>query len=157
MRVISALDALSEVISTFVKNGETIGFVPTMGALHDGHLSLVDKSQLQNDVTVVSIFVNPLQFNNVTDLEKYPRTIEQDLELLEKQGVDIVFVPTENNLYETKPVISINFGSLAQGLEGAYREGHFEGVGVIVSKLLHLVNPSKAYFGFKRFTTVLFN
>ena len=149
MRVISTLDTLSDVISTFVKKGETIGFVPTMGALHEGHLSLVRKSKKQNKVTVVSIFVNPLQFNNATDLEKYPRVIEEDLELLKHQEVDVVFIPSEDELYATKPMASINFGPPAQTLEGEFRVGHFEGVGVIISKLLHLVNPTRAYFGLK--------
>lgn len=149
MRVISALDTLSDVISTFVKKGETIGFVPTMGALHEGHLSLVNKSKKQNEVTVVSVFVNPLQFNNATDLEKYPRVIEEDIELLKQQEIDVVFIPSEEELYASKPIVSINFGPLAQTLEGEFREGHFEGVGVIVSKLLHLVNPTRAYFGLK--------
>ncbi|MEO9482326.1 MAG: pantoate--beta-alanine ligase [Ekhidna sp.] len=149
MHVIGALDALSDTISTFVKNGETIGFVPTMGALHDGHLALVRKSVVQNQITVVSIFVNPLQFNNAGDLEKYPRVIEQDVKLLDGEGVDVVFIPSEKEMYASKPIVSINFGSLTTRLEGEFRSGHFEGVGIVVSKLLHLVNPSRAYFGLK--------
>lgn len=149
MHIIGALDALSESISTFVKNGETIGFVPTMGALHEGHMSLVKQSIEQNGVTVVSIFVNPLQFNNSNDLEKYPRDLSQDLELLSKYEVDVVFTPSERDFYVTKPLVSINFGGLAKVLEGEFRSGHFEGVGVVVSKLLHLVKPDRAYFGLK--------
>ena len=149
MHIIGALDALSESISTFVKNGETIGFVPTMGALHEGHLALVKQSIEQNDVTVVSIFVNPLQFNNAQDLEKYPRVLEEDIALLEKNKVDLVFTPSEEEFYTIKPIISIDFGVLAERLEGAFRKGHFEGVGVVVSKLLHFVRPTRAYFGLK--------
>ncbi|MEP1035345.1 pantoate--beta-alanine ligase [Ekhidna sp.] len=149
MHIIGALDALSQTVSAFVKNGKTIGFVPTMGALHDGHLALIEQSAKDNDVTVVSIFVNPLQFNNLNDLEKYPRVLEDDIRLLENQNVDVLFTPTENELYATKPLVSINFGVLANGLEGEFRSGHFEGVGVVVSKLLHIVSPDRTYFGLK--------
>ncbi len=149
MHIIGALDALSESISTFVKNGETIGFVPTMGALHEGHLALVELSKKQNDITVVSIFVNPLQFNSAEDLKKYPRVLKDDLELLSKHAVDLVFTPSVEDFYAEKPMISINFGMLASKLEGEFRSGHFEGVGVVVSKLLHLVRPERAYFGLK--------
>lgn len=149
MQTIGALDALSDTISTFVKKGKSIGLVPTMGALHEGHLALVRESIKQNDTTVVSIFVNPLQFNNPQDLEKYPRVLNEDIELLKNEGIDIVFTPSEDELYATKPIVSINFGGLAKRLEGEFRSGHFEGVGVVVSKLLHLVNPNRAYFGLK--------
>ncbi|WP_424962169.1 pantoate--beta-alanine ligase [Ekhidna sp.] len=149
MRTIGALSELTDTISGFKRNSQSIGFVPTMGALHDGHLALIKKSNEQNDVTIVSIFVNPLQFNNPSDLEKYPRVIEEDTELLKKQNVDVVFMPDEKALYPEKPKVSINFGPMAERLEGKYRKGHFEGVGVIVSKLLHLVDPTRAYFGLK--------
>ncbi|WP_462247570.1 pantoate--beta-alanine ligase [Ekhidna sp.] len=149
MHVIGAQDALKDAISTFVKKGETIGFVPTMGALHKGHLSLVRKSMSENDVTVVSIFVNPLQFDNESDLTNYPRVIDEDLKLLELEKVDIVFTPSKEELYAEKPIVSIDFGMLANSLEGKFRDGHFEGVGIVVSKLLHLVSPTRAYFGLK--------
>ncbi|WP_436517724.1 pantoate--beta-alanine ligase [Ekhidna sp. To15] len=149
MHIIGALDALSESILSFVKNGETIGFVPTMGALHEGHMALVKESIKQNDVTVVSIFVNPLQFNNSQDLEKYPRALEEDIELLAKYEVNVVFTPSVEEFYASEPLISINFGTLDKVLEGEYRSGHFEGVGVVVSRLLHLVRPDNAYFGLK--------
>lgn len=149
MVTIGRLDALSETISAFVADGKTIGFVPTMGALHEGHLSLVQKSIEQNEITVVSIFVNPLQFNSSKDLEQYPRVLEEDLKLLEAQKVDVVFTPPEEEFYASKPKVSIDFGELANSLEGEYRSGHFEGVGVVVSKLLHLTNPTRAYFGLK--------
>ncbi len=149
MHIIGALNALSDTISSFVKNGKKIGFVPTMGALHEGHLALVNRSKEENDITVVSIFVNPLQFNSEDDLVKYPRVLEEDLKLLEDQKVDVVFTPQEADFYPKKPIVTINFGLLSKSLEGEFREGHFEGVGVVVSKLLHLVNPSRAYFGLK--------
>lgn len=149
MHIIGALNALSDTISSFVKNGKKIGFVPTMGALHEGHLALVRRSKEENDVTVVSIFVNPLQFNNEDDLVKYPRVLEEDLKLLKAQKVDVVFTPDEGDFYPNKPIITINFGLLSKSLEGEFREGHFEGVGVVVCKLLHLVSPSRAYFGLK--------
>ena len=122
MRTISALSELADTISGFKRNSQSIGFVPTMGALHDGHLALIQKSTEQNDVTVVSIFVNPLQFNNVLDLEKYPRVIEEDIELLKKYDVDLVFIPDEKALYPEQPKVTINFGPLAERLEGKYRK-----------------------------------
>lgn len=151
MRQISSLGELKDTISGLKINGKTIGFVPTMGALHDGHLSLINKSIVQNDFTVASIFVNPLQFNNANDLDNYPRVIEEDLDLLAKNHVDLIFTPNEGDLYPTKPAVSIDFGPLSKKLEGKYRKGHFEGVGIVVSKLLHLINPDKAYFGLKDF------
>jgi pantoate--beta-alanine ligase len=149
MRQISTLGELKDTISGLKIKGKTIGFVPTMGALHDGHLSLIKKSIAQNDFTVASIFVNPLQFNNASDLDNYPRVIDEDLDLLARNNVDLIFTPNEMDLYPTKPVVSINFGSLSKRLEGQYRNGHFEGVGIVVSKLLHMVTPDRSYFGLK--------
>ncbi len=149
MRVISALQELSTAIFPVRTDGKSIGFVPTMGALHSGHLSLIKRSLDENDLTVVSIFVNPLQFDNQDDLKKYPRILNEDLEFLEGHEVDIVFTPLEVDFYRSKPLVSIDFGALVETLEGKYREGHFEGVGVVVSKLLHLVQPHRAYFGLK--------
>lgn len=149
MRIISALSELKDTISSCKKNAQTIGFVPTMGALHKGHMALIENSKVENKITVVSIFVNPLQFNNASDLALYPRVIEQDIELLKEQGVDIAFIPKEHEFYPEKPTVSIDFGALAKRLEGQFRQGHFEGVGVVVSKLLHLTKPDKAYFGLK--------
>lgn len=149
MRTISAVIELSKTISSYKRDGKSIGLVPTMGALHDGHLSLVRRAKRENDVVVVSIFVNPLQFNNEADLNNYPRVIEEDVELLKQEGVDVVFSPEVSELYPDKPIISIDFGEMANKLEGKYRQGHFEGVGIVVSKLLHLTSPTKAYFGLK--------
>ena len=126
----------------------TVGFVPTMGALHAGHLSLIDASK-NNDVTIVSIFVNPLQFNNPSDFEKYLNRIEEDLKKLEKTNCNAVFLPSAQDLYPEKPLLSFDFGALSSVLEGEFRPGHFSGVAIVVSKLFHLVNPHFAYFGEK--------
>lgn len=142
-----------ENLKLLVRSGQlaqkTIGFVPTMGALHEGHLSLVRQSKAENDLTIVSIFVNPLQFNNSSDLEKYPRTLESDLALLESEGVDFVFTPTESEFYNEPAMLTFDFGEVAIGLEGEYRPGHFSGVGVVVARLFNLVCPTRAYFGSK--------
>lgn len=129
--------------------GKTIGFVPTMGALHDGHLDLVRKARAECDVVVVSIFVNPLQFNNAGDLEKYPRPISEDQKLLVAEGVDLLYSPTADDFYSSPSRLTLDFGSVASGLEGAMRPGHFSGVGIVVARLFHLVTPDKAYFGAK--------
>ncbi|REE05845.1 pantoate--beta-alanine ligase [Marinoscillum furvescens] len=128
---------------------KSIGLVPTMGALHQGHFSLIEKARRSTDVVVVSIFVNPLQFNNTEDLQNYPRTLQKDLDALEKLGVDIAYTPSEDAMYTNKPVVSIDFGELAIPMEGGFRPGHFGGVGVVVAKLFHQTHPDKAYFGLK--------
>ncbi len=130
---------------------KSIGLVPTMGALHDGHISLVSRSIEDNDSTLVSIFVNPTQFNDPSDLEKYPRTPEEDLILLREKGVDMVFMPPVNEMYPETDGRQFNLEGLDQVMEGASREGHFNGVAQIVSKLFQLVNPHRAYFGQKDF------
>lgn len=131
------------------KEGFSIGLVPTMGALHDGHLSLVKSSRMDNKITMASIFVNPIQFNNPTDLAKYPRTLENDLEMLQKAECQAVFIPDEKEMYRSKPVVKMSFGTLETVMEGAFRPGHFSGVGVVVSKLFNIVQPDHAYFGQK--------
>lgn len=130
-------------------SNESIGLVPTMGALHNGHLSLIRKSKLNSDITVVSIFVNPSQFNNISDLENYPRTLEKDLLLLEEAGVDYVFVPDEKEMYPENVSLKFDFSELETSLEGAFRPGHFNGVGIIVCKLFHIVHPCHVFFGQK--------
>lgn len=130
-------------------SGKSIGFVPTMGALHDGHISLIQASNGENDLTVASIFVNPLQFNNKKDLELYPRNLEKDLEMLEKAGCNVVFFPSATEIYKDLPVLKLNFGKLEEVMEGQFRPGHFNGVAIVVSKLFHFVGPDKAYFGQK--------
>ena len=131
----------------------TIGFVPTMGALHDGHLSLLQNSLLQNKFTVISIFVNPTQFNNPIDLEKYPRTLHIDIKKIEKLSKDIIiFVPSVDDIYEGEIISeSFDYDGLENQMEGKHRPGHFNGVGTIVKKLFEIVQPTKAYFGEKDF------
>ena len=138
------------------KAGHTIGFVPTMGALHEGHLSLIKESLQDNDVTVCSIFVNPIQFNNKQDLEKYPRNLEEDLRMLQQGGCDYVFIPETKEIYpDGTPELDINFGSLDKVLEGKFRPGHFKGVAIIVKKLFEIVTPDNAYFGKKDYQQLL--
>ncbi|NOR76564.1 MAG: pantoate--beta-alanine ligase [Draconibacterium sp.] len=129
----------------------TIGFVPTMGALHQGHLSLVEKAVVENKTVVVSIFVNPTQFNDLMDLEKYPRTLETDLKLLEPTGCQIVFAPNAKEVYPEPDTRKFNFSELETVMEGKHRPGHFNGVAQVVSKLFKMVQPDKAYFGLKDF------
>jgi len=134
----------------------TIGFVPTMGALHQGHLSLVGESKNNNDITVCSIFINPIQFNNKQDLEKYPRNRDEDLSLLQSAGCDYVFEPEVNEIYQNGiPVLDLNFGTLDKVLEGKFRPGHFKGVAIVVQKLLEIITPDNAYFGKKDFQQLL--
>lgn len=128
---------------------QSIGFVPTMGALHEGHLSLIGYAKQENDLTVCSIFVNPTQFNNSEDLLKYPRTVEKDLDMLKKAGCDYVFMPSENEMYPLPLTLSMGFGKLETILEGAHRAGHFKGVGAVVAKLFNIIKPTNAYFGQK--------
>ncbi len=149
MDVISRIDHLNEIIRDNKKKLKTSGFIPTMGALHEGHFSLVSRSVNENDISICSIFVNPLQFNNHNDLNKYPRDLDRDIEQLEKLDCDIVFAPDSGAFYREKPKIELNFGPLGNVLEGHYRPGHFNGVAIVVSRLLHLVEPDKAYFGLK--------
>jgi len=131
------------------KENQSIGFVPTMGALHEGHLSLIRKSIAQNDITICSIFVNPTQFNNPEDLKNYPRDIDIDLSLLKRLDCDVVFHPSQDEMYPSPPRVNISFGYLEEIMEGKYRPGHFKGVGLIVTKLLNIINPDRAYFGKK--------
>lgn len=132
-------------------NAVSIGMVPTMGALHAGHLSLIKASKSENELTLCSIFVNPTQFNNVKDLEKYPRSIGSDLDMLSQAGSDIVFAPESIEMYRNTSTVKFDFGQLDKILEGKYRPGHFSGVALVVSKLFHIVQPTIAYFGQKDF------
>ncbi len=149
MRAISAPDEIFITARNFRMDGQSIGLVPTMGALHEGHLALIKKSLEDNDITVVSIFVNPLQFNSHEDLINYPSSIEEDKAMLQSLEVDILFEPTKEKFYTLKPVVGISFGELETTLEGKHRPGHFAGVGIVVNKLLNLVQPDRAYFGLK--------
>jgi len=131
--------------------GRSIGFVPTMGALHSGHGRLFSQSVTDNQRTVVSIFVNSLQFNNASDLEAYPRQLEQDQVIAEQKDVDVIFVPTNDEMYPNGFASSISVGPVAQHMEGLHRPGHFDGVATVVVKLLNAVMPDVAYFGLKDF------
>ena len=133
------------------KLGLKVGFVPTMGALHEGHLSLINRAKNDNDIVVSSVFVNPIQFNNPTDLEKYPRTPELEIEKLKNAGCDAVFMPSVEEMYPEKVEDHYDFGELERVMEGACRPGHFNGVAIVVRKLFEIVNPDKAYFGEKDF------
>lgn len=126
-----------------------IGFVPTMGSLHEGHASLIRRSKQENDLTVCSIFVNPTQFNQPDDFDKYPRNTNDDLSILTDEGCDMVFLPETETMYATANPIKLNFGQLETVLEGKFRPGHFNGVGLIVAKFLNMVDPDKVYFGQK--------
>lgn len=131
------------------KGGERLGFVPTMGTLHDGHISLIKASKSENPITLCSIFLNPLQFNNPEDLEKYPRDIQKDIQLLKEAGCDALFMPTYEALFPNTPTTKMSFGALEETMEGLHRPGHFSGVGIIVNKLFNIVEPDIAYFGQK--------
>lgn len=128
---------------------KSVGLVPTMGALHDGHISLVKACKSQNDITVSSIFVNPIQFNNQNDLIKYPRSIEKDTSLLESAGCNVLFCPDNSEMYPDAATVTIDVGDLGKSMEGKFRPGHFSGVAVVVAKLLNIVEPDHAYFGQK--------
>lgn len=131
--------------------GKAIGFVPTMGALHEGHLVLIRQAAAENDFVAVSIFVNPIQFNNPEDLAKYPRTLEDDLLKLEGTGCNLVFAPSAQEMYPEPDLTEFDFGDLDKVMEGKFRPGHFRGVAVVVKKLFEIVTPHKAYFGEKDF------
>lgn len=151
MIILHTVAELQKVISAFKNDKKSVGFVPTMGALHDGHISLVKECKKDNDISVVSVFVNPTQFNNKEDLEKYPRDIEKDATLLEKNGVDIVFAPSVDEMYPEPDTRIFDFGQLDKVMEGKFRPGHFNGVAQVVSRLFNMVHPDKAYFGEKDF------
>ncbi|MDF1573917.1 MAG: pantoate--beta-alanine ligase [Bacteroidales bacterium] len=142
---------LTRHLASLQQEQKAIGLVPTMGALHQGHASLVEKANSENDQIVVSIFVNPTQFNDPSDLDRYPRTLDQDLELLRKLEADIVFVPSVKEMYPEEDTQIFDLGNLDKVMEGKYRKGHFNGVAQIVSKLFLLVRPQRAYFGQKDF------
>lgn len=154
MQIITTKKELQAMVAACKATGKTIGLVPTMGALHAGHASLVKRAVNENNVCFVSVFVNPTQFNNKEDLAKYPRNIKKDAELLETIGADFVFAPTPEEMYseeEMNNTFSFDFAGLDQMMEGKMRPGHFNGVVQVVSRLFYLVQPDKAYFGEKDF------
>ncbi len=149
MQLFHTISSLKSFLASQRLLGKSIGFVPTMGALHEGHLSLINKAKSETDLTVCSIFVNPTQFNNSHDLAVYPRTLEADCSLLERVACDVVFAPSADEIYPQMPTMTFDFGDLERVMEGAFRPGHFNGVGIVVSKLFHIVQPDKAFFGQK--------
>lgn len=142
------ISALRQHLDT-VRSGKTIGFVPTMGALHEGHTTLIETAKQADDLVVASVFVNPVQFNNPDDLARYPRTIDDDCRMLEAAGCDVVFTPSVAEMYPEPPTLRLSFGELETVMEGAFRPGHFNGVGIVIAKLFNIVQPHQAYFGQK--------
>ena len=154
MQIITTKSELTRQSAACLRQGKTIGFVPTMGALHEGHASLIRRACSENEVCFVSVFVNPTQFNNAEDLQKYPRTLEKDAQLLESLGVHFVFAPTPEEMYSAEEMavpFVFDFDGLDKVMEGKMRPGHFNGVVQVVSRLFELVHPTRAYFGEKDF------
>lgn len=149
MKVCNSISELNNYLKIHRLQNETIGFVPTMGALHKGHISLITKAKAETSIVVCSIFVNPTQFNNAHDLAVYPRTLEADCQMLEQANCDYVFAPSSAEMYPVPHQIKFDFGNLEHVMEGKFRPGHFNGVGIVVSKLFNIVQPNKAFFGQK--------
>ncbi|THG53863.1 MULTISPECIES: pantoate--beta-alanine ligase [Muribaculum] len=154
MEIIRTVAQLRKAVETAKLNQKKIGLVPTMGALHEGHMSLVQSACADNDVVIVSVFVNPTQFNNANDLQTYPRTEEADCEKLRQAGVHIAFVPSVEEVYPEPDTRIFNLGPVAEVMEGAMRPGHFNGVAQVVSRLFEMVRPDRAYFGEKDFQQI---
>ncbi|MBL7850647.1 MAG: pantoate--beta-alanine ligase [Cyclobacteriaceae bacterium] len=155
MQIFKEISPLRAYLNTRRQPPNSVGFVPTMGALHEGHLSLIRAAQKENTLTVCSIYVNPTQFGNPEDLIKYPRTLDNDLALLESLKCDVVFCPETDEMYGSAAPIAIAFPGLDDVLEGEFRPGHFSGVAQVVAKLFHIVEPDRAYFGQKDFQQVM--
>lgn len=156
MQIFKTVAELQNSLAPIKEKGLSIGFVPTMGALHDGHLELVKHSTKDNDITVVSVFVNPTQFNNQTDLEKYPRNTEKDITMLQSVNCDIAFIPSVKEIYPNKAEsIKIDLDGLDQGMEGTHRPGHFDGVATVINRFFNILNPTRAYFGQKDYQQLL--
>ncbi|MDU9418514.1 pantoate--beta-alanine ligase [Staphylococcus lloydii] len=147
--VITHISEMQKITSKFKRQGKTIGFVPTMGALHDGHLTMMKQSIAEQDITIISVFVNPLQFGPNEDFDAYPRQIEQDVAMVKDIGVDYVFYPATEEMYPGAIDVNVTVGRLASVLEGEKRPGHFDGVVTVVNKLFNIVQPDVAYFGKK--------
>lgn len=150
-RIVKTVEELKGYLREAKNSGRFIGFVPTMGALHDGHISLVSRAINENDVVAVSIFVNPTQFNDKKDLDRYPRTPEKDIAQLENAGVQYIFMPSEKEIYPEPDTREFDFGVLDKVMEGKHRPGHFNGVAQVVSRFFDIVQPDRAYFGQKDF------
>ena len=147
--LITSIQEMSKLSANLIENNQSIGFVPTMGALHEGHLEMMSQSVMENDVTIISIFVNPLQFGPNEDFDAYPRNIDQDKIKAASVGVDYIFYPEAEEMYPEEPTIKLNAGKLATVLEGAQRPGHVNGVITVVNKLFNIIRPQRAYFGKK--------
>ena len=154
MQVCRKIDELLSCVEQFKQQNKTIGLLPTMGALHEGHLSLAKRAKKENDVLICSVFVNPIQFNNKEDLEKYPRDLDADIKMLEEIDCDVVFAPSAEEVYAEKPTETYSFGALEQVLEGPQRPGHFNGVATIVHRLFKWSKADRAYFGEKDYQQI---
>jgi pantoate--beta-alanine ligase len=151
MQIISSIENLKKTVAGFRQAGKSIGFVPTMGALHEGHISLLKECLLNDDISVVSIYVNPTQFNDKNDLKNYPRNFKADCDMLSRAGCHIVFAPDDREMYPEKDTRTFKFGTMGTVMEGRFRPGHFNGVAQIVTRLFDAVEPDRAYFGKKDF------
>jgi len=151
MEIIRIQKIMQETSKECLKEGKTVGFVPTMGAFHEGHLSLIRRAKQENDVTIVSIFVNPIQFGPSEDFKRYPSDIEGDTEKLQREKVDVVFMPEVSSMYPGRFLTHVEVEKISERLCGAFRPGHFRGVATVVTKLLNIVKPTRAYFGQKDF------
>ncbi len=149
MKIINTIINTKKYLNNIRLQNLSIGFVPTMGALHEGHLELIRKAKNENDFVVCSIFVNPIQFNNPEDLEKYPRNLETDISKLEKTGCDLLFFQSVKEMYPAPVKTRYDFGDLEKVMEGKHRQGHFNGVAIVVKKLFEIIKPDKSYFGEK--------
>ena len=152
INIVHHAQKMHDITSQLKKDGRSIGFVPTMGALHAGHISLIEKAKAENDIVICSIFVNPTQFNDLKDLENYPRMPEADIAFLKSAGCNLVFLPTPAEIYPNGPeLLDISFGFMEETMEGAFRPGHFKGVATVVNRLFEIVQPTNSYFGEKDF------
>ena len=151
MKTFKKISEISDFLQQKKNAGKSIGFVPTMGALHEGHLELMRRAKSENDLLAVSIFVNPIQFNNPEDLKKYPRDLDNDSQLLKSVACDVLFFPEVEEMYPEKITKTYDFGVLENVMEGAFRAGHFNGVAIVVQKLFEIIQPTRAYFGEKDF------
>lgn len=153
MRIFKSSSEISQFLDS-IQASTTIGFVPTMGALHHGHSALIQRSVKENDLTICSIFVNPLQFNRKEDLDSYPDRLEADIAILEEVGCDLLFHPGAEDIYPDSSRLNYDFGSIGKGMEAEYRPGHFEGVAEVIHRFFEILNPSKAYFGEKDYQQI---
>ncbi|MGM0612614.1 MAG: pantoate--beta-alanine ligase [Bacteroidota bacterium] len=151
MKTLEKIQQIQSALNAEKKMQKSIGFVPTMGALHEGHLSLLRQARKENDVLVCSVFVNPIQFNNTEDLNNYPRNLDADLQKMKAEGCDYVFAPSTEEMYPEPVTDQYDFGNLEKVMEGKFRPGHFNGVAIVVRKLFEIIQPDKAYFGKKDF------